>query len=159
MTMSSIARVTRRAGSHKRCIAVIGHSAGAQFYGAERSLLSILAAIDREHYDLCAVVPEDNAQYMQAIGRCADVIEVFPYSWWGRTRPSDAATVSRFADLFRSRCIDLVHVNTIMLMDPLLAARQIGIPCIVHARELIDQDDHLASEIGHDPADIVARIR
>jgi glycosyltransferase involved in cell wall biosynthesis len=156
---SLIPRIARGAGSHKRRIAVIGHSANAQWYGAERSLLSIVGAIDRAHYDLCAVVPEHNAQYMQAIGRYTDAIDVFPYSWWGRTRLSDAATVSRFADLFRSRSIDLVHVNTITLMDPLLAARQVGVPCIVHARELVDRDDDLAGELGHAPADIVARIR
>jgi glycosyltransferase involved in cell wall biosynthesis len=145
--------------SHKPRIAVIGHSAGAYLYGAERSLLSVVAAINRNHYDLCAVLPEHNAEYMQAIGRYTDAIEVFPYSWWSRTRPSNAATVSRFAELFRSRCIDLVHVNTITLIDPLLAARQIGIPCILHARELIDQDDHLARLIGYDSTAIVARMR
>src|SRR5262249_2072603 len=135
--------IVQRASSHKPCIAVIGHSADAHLYGAERSLLSVIAGIDRDRYEVCAVVPRYSAQYLQAIGRYTDAMEVFPYSWWGRTRLSDAATVSRFADLFRSRCIDLVHVNTITLMDPLLAARQVGVPCIVHARELIDQDDHL----------------
>ena len=156
---SLISRTPRRAGAHKPCIAVIGHSANAQLYGAERSLLSILGAIDRERYDLCAVVPESDAQYMQAIRRHTDTVEAFPYSWWSRARPSDAATVSRFAGLFRSRSIDLVHVNTITLMDPLLAARQVGVPCIVHARELIDQDDDLAGDLGDDPAAIVARMR
>jgi glycosyltransferase involved in cell wall biosynthesis len=155
-----ISHILRRASSHKRRIAVIGHLAGAQLYGAERSLLSIVGGIDRDHYEICVVIPEYNAEYMQAIGRYADTIDVFPYSWWSRSRPSDPATVSRFADLFRSRCIDLVHVNTITLMDPLLAARQIRIPCVLHARELIEQDDHLTSLLGYDdPATIVASIR
>jgi len=154
-----IPRFRSRRRSRKPRIAVIGHVADAQLYGAERSLLSIVAAIDRARYDVCAVVPGHNAQYMQAIGRYTDAIEVFPYSWWGRARPFDAATVSRFADLFRSRSIDLVHVNTITLMDPLLAARQMHLPCIVHARELIDQDADLAGEIGYHPTAIVARIR
>jgi glycosyltransferase involved in cell wall biosynthesis len=159
MKTSLIPHILRRTGRHKPRIAVIGHLAGAHLFGAERSLLSVVAAIDRERYDPCAVLPEYNVGYVQAIARHTDAIEVFPYSWWGRTRPSDAETVSRFADLFRSRSIDLVHVNTITLMDPLLAARQVGIPCVVHARELIDQDDHLAGLLGHDPAAIVARIR
>jgi glycosyltransferase involved in cell wall biosynthesis len=159
MKTSLIPHVLQRASSHKPCIAVIGHSANAHLYGAERSLLSIVASIDRDDYDLCAVVPGYNAQYVQAISRYTGAIEVFPYTWWGRTRLSDAATVSRFAGLFRSRRVDLVHVNTITLLDPLLAARQIGVPCIVHARELVDQDDDLAGELGYDPAAIVARIR
>jgi glycosyltransferase involved in cell wall biosynthesis len=159
MKTSLMSHILRRAGLRKPRIAVIGHASGPHLYGAERSLLSIIAAIDRDRYDVCAVIPDQNAKYMQAIGRFTDAVEVFPYSWWSRTRLSDVATVARFAELFRSRSIDLVHVNTITLIDPLLAARQTGIPCIVHARELIDQDDHLASEIGCDPTAIVARIR
>src|SRR5215831_13999842 len=124
METSLMPHVLPRASPHKPCIAVIGHLADAHLYGAERSLLSILAAIDRDHYDLCAFVPGYDAQYMRAIGRYTDAIEVFPYSWWGRTRLSDAAAVLRFAELFQSRCVDLVHVNTITLMDPLLAARR-----------------------------------
>jgi len=152
-------RLRRRASSPKPRIAVIGHLADPHFYGAERSLLSVAAAIDRARYDLCAVLPTHNAQYVRALGRYTDTVDVFAYSWWGRTRLYDAATVTRFADLFRKRSIDLVHVNTITLMDPLLAARQAGVPCIVHARELVDQDDDLAGDLGDEPAAIVARVR
>lgn len=151
--------IAPRTGSHRPRVAVIGHSVNAHLYGAERSLLSVVAAIDRDRYDLCTVIPGYNEEYLQTIGQYTDDIEVFPYSWCSKTRLSDVVTVSRFADLFRSRSIDLVHVNTITLMDPLLAAREIGVPCIVHARELIDQDAHLAGLLGDDPAAIVARIR
>ncbi len=44
-------------------------------------------------------------------------------------------------------------------MDPLLAARELGVPCIVHAHELIDQDPFLAGILDDDPAAIVSRVR
>src|SRR5436305_211027 len=121
--------------SHKPRIALVGHRVGEQLFGAERSLLSVIAAIDRSSYEICAVFPGHNESYINAVRRYADEVEVFPYRWWRQEPEWDVATISRFADLFRSRRIDLVHVNTITLLDPLLAARQLNIPSIVHARE------------------------
>jgi glycosyltransferase involved in cell wall biosynthesis len=152
-------RIAHGADSHKPRVAVIGHQAGAQLYGAERSLLSIVAAIDRARYDVVIVLPRGNEDYLRMCGKYTNVIKVFSYRWASGACMTDGATVSRFADLFRNLCIDLVHVNTITLMDPLLAARQTGVPCIVHARELIDQDEKLAGMLRDDPAAIVARIR
>ena len=60
--------------------------------------------------------------------------------------------------MFRDGGVDIVHVNTITLIDPLVAARRIGVPSIVHARELIDQDDELAKFLGGDAADVVRTI-
>jgi glycosyltransferase involved in cell wall biosynthesis len=138
---------------------VVGHAAGAHLYGAERSLLSLLAAIDRTRYDVVCTLPEGNDEYTRAVRQFTDDIAIFPYGWWSRTRPCDPTAISRFAEFFRIRCVDLVHVNTITLMDPLLAARELGVPCIVHARELIDQDPTLAGILDDDPAAIVSRVR
>ncbi len=138
---------------------MVGHAAGPQLYGAERSLLSLLAAIDRTRYDVVCTLPASNDEYTRTVRQFTNDIAVFPYSWWSRTRPSDPTAISRFAELFRIHSVDLVHVNTITLMDPLLAARELGVPCIVHARELIDQDPTLAGILDDDPAAIVSRVR
>jgi len=44
-------------------------------------------------------------------------------------------------------------------MDPLLAARRLGVPAVVHARELISHDNDLAGVLGDDPSAIVRSIR
>jgi glycosyltransferase involved in cell wall biosynthesis len=147
------------APARKQRIALVGHLAGAQLYGAQRSLLALLAAIDRTRYDVSCALPRSNDEYLRAVRQHTDDVAVFSYPWWSRMRPSNPATVSRFARFFRLRRVDLVHVNTITLMDPLLAAREIGVPCIVHARELIDQNAALAGILGDDPAAIVSRVR
>jgi glycosyltransferase involved in cell wall biosynthesis len=140
-------------------IAVVGHAAGAQLFGAERSLLSLLAAIDRTRYDVSCTLPAINEEYTRTVRQFTDDIVVFPYGWWSRTRPSDPTAISSFAEFFRRHGVDVVHVNTIMLMDPLLAARELGLPCIVHARELIDQDPVLGGILDDDPAAIISRVR
>jgi glycosyltransferase involved in cell wall biosynthesis len=145
-----------RAGKPR--IAVVGHSLNDVVCGAERSLLEILAAIDRHTFDVSCVFPGTNLDYLHAAARHTDDITIFPYQWWSRTRTSDPETVERFEQIFRSRAVELVHVNTITLMDPLIAARRLGIPSIVHARELIDQDDDLARILDDEPRAIVSRI-
>jgi glycosyltransferase involved in cell wall biosynthesis len=131
---------------------------GETLYGAERSLLDVLAAVDRRRFDLTCVLPASNAAYEAAVARHTADIVVFPYTWWHRTRPIDLATVGRFEAVFRDRRADLVHVNTITLRDPLLAARRSGVPTIVHARELIRQDPYLAGHLGEAPDQIVATV-
>jgi len=92
---------------------VVGHAAGVQLYGAERSLLSLLAAIDRTRYDVVCTLPASNDEYTWTVRQFTHDIAVFPYSWWSRTRRSDSTAISRFAEFFRIHGVDLVHVNTI----------------------------------------------
>jgi len=143
----------------KRRVMVVGHQVGPMVFGAERSLLGILAALDTDRYDVCCAFPQADPDYLRAVSRHTRSIAVFPFRWWSKTRPCDPLAVSRFERLFRRQRIDLVHVNTITLLDPLLAARRLGIPTVVHARELIDRDEVLAGILGEDPSDIVRRIQ
>jgi glycosyltransferase involved in cell wall biosynthesis len=143
----------------RRRIAVVGHAAGAELYGAERSLLSLLEAIDRDRYDICCTLPADNEEYTRRVRRFTNDIAIFDYRWWHRARPSDPDAVARFAEFFERQNVALVHVNTITLTDPLIAARQLGLPCIVHVREIIDQDRFLAAAFDEEPSAIVARIK
>ena len=139
-------------------VVVVGHLAGDFLYGAERSLLGILSAIDPQKYEVSCVLPRDNDEYLRAVGKHTKHITVFPYHWWSKSCPIDDEIVSRFKSVFRRGGVDIVHVNTITLMDPLLAARRLGVPSIVHARELIDRDDELAELLGGNAADVVRTI-
>lgn len=44
-------------------------------------------------------------------------------------------------------------------MDPLIAARHLNVPCIVHAREIVSHDEELANIFGGDPSGIVDKIK
>jgi glycosyltransferase involved in cell wall biosynthesis len=63
--------------------------------------------------------------------------------------------VAEFAELISTHHVDAVHANTIMLREPLIAARRMGIPSVVHVRELIAHDAALCELIGETPEAIV----
>jgi glycosyltransferase involved in cell wall biosynthesis len=140
-------------------VMVVGHHVGDNLFGAERSLLDVLAAVDRRRFELSCVLPRSNEAYLRAVAEHTPDITVFSYQWWSKERSFDPEAVSRFASLFRSKGVDLLHVNTVTLMDPLLAARRLGLPAIVHARELIDQDRELMSRFGGDAGATLNRIQ
>ena len=146
------------ASGRKPHIMVVGHYVGDNLFGAERSLLDVLAAVDRRRFDLSCVLPKSNEAYLRAVAERTPDVTVFSYQWGSKERPFDPEAVSRFASLFRSKRVDLVHVNTITLVDPLLAARRCGVPAIVHARELVDQDRELMRRSGGDAGTILDRI-
>lgn len=138
---------------------IVGHAAGDEIFGAERSLLDLLAAIDHRKYEMSCILPQKNDRYLRAVAKHTRSIEVFPFHWWNRERPFDYEAVSRFEAIFRRERAALVHVNTITLMDPLLAAGRLGIPSIIHVRELISDDDHLSAGFGYKPQEIVRKVR
>jgi len=143
-------------------IVVIGHLAGPALYGAERSLLDIVAAVDRRKYRLSCVLParnDDNDEYVHALARHTDDIVAFYYEWWKGAPQGDPAAVSQFEELFRRNEADLVHVNTVTLFDPLIAARNVGVPSILHARELIFNNPKLCRTLGGSSASILRQLR
>jgi glycosyltransferase involved in cell wall biosynthesis len=145
--------------AYKSRVVLVGHLAGNQLFGAERSLLELLAAVDRGTYDLSCVLPSGNDEYLRAVAQHTTDITVFPYQWWSKARPFDYEAVGRFEETFRRARADLVHVNTIALMDPLLAARRLDVPSIVHARELVSHDEELAAHFGENPSGVVRMVR
>jgi glycosyltransferase involved in cell wall biosynthesis len=147
------------AGDRRPHIAIIGHQAGDQIFGAERSLLDVLAAVDPRQFRLSCILPAQSEVYLQAVARHTGDITVFPYRAWSRLRPFQAETIQRFEQIFRQGQVDLAHVNTITLQAPLLAARRLGLARIVHARELVDQDRYLTWRFVMAPAGVVRRVQ
>ena len=145
--------------TRKQHVMLVGHLAGRELFGAERSLLDLLECIDKEQYEVSCILPSTNDGYINAIAKFTNNIIVFPYSWWSSAQPVHEGSVSRFAAIFAREHVDLVHVNTITLMDPLLAARRVSIPSIVHARELINEDEQLAHVFGGSVAGIVSKVQ
>lgn len=136
--------------TRKPHIAVIGHLAGPVLYGAERSLLDVVAAVDRRKYRVSCVLPAHNDGYVKALASHADEIVVFAYEWWKGAPQGDSVAVGQFEEIFRRKESDLVHVNTVTLFDPLLAARNVGVPSILHARELLFNNPELCRQLVFD---------
>ncbi len=141
----------------RRRVLIVGHSLGEMLFGGEKSLLEVIGAIDSDTFDVFAVFPERNESVFAELQSLVQGIAVLDYSWWRKERPFQEETVAIFEKIYRQLAIDLVHANTIMLSDPLIAARRVGIPAITNARELISQDDELAARLGSTP-DEIARV-
>jgi glycosyltransferase involved in cell wall biosynthesis len=136
-------------------VLVVGHLLSGLLFGSENSLLEMLAAIDPSRFDLFAVFPEKNERVFAKLRSFVQGIAVLDYGWWRKDRPFQEETVVTFEKILRQCAIHLVHANTIMLSDPAIAARRVGIPVIINARELISLDRELAYRLGASPAEIV----
>ncbi|MHC5058517.1 MAG: glycosyltransferase, partial [Planctomycetota bacterium] len=114
--------------------------------GAERSLLELARAVDRERFAPSAVVggPGEVTDSLREAGLDVDVVEMPRIS-----RTTDPikiagyiATVTKLsrtiAGLVRSRKADLVHANGILShIYAGEAARQAKVPCVWHARDMV----------------------
>nr|WP_298521736.1 glycosyltransferase [uncultured Halomonas sp.] len=146
---------SRRMG--RPSILLCGHRASKTLHGAERSLLDVLKALNALEFNVVVTLPSaSNASYLQALLTESMAVAVLPYGWWQAGKAPEAATLRHFTSLIQRFGIDAVHANTLMLDEPLQAARQAGIPVLVHVRELPAHDPSLCSTLGAD-ADTIGR--
>lgn len=153
----SCAGPARRA-DNRMGLLVVAHMAEEMLHGGDRSLVTVIQSIDRSRYRLVCVLPAKSALLLSQICDHVDEIYVFPYPMW-QAGHIPQAVIDDFADLICARDIRLVHANTITMLAPVLAARAVGLPGVLYARELIDRDDHLSRFIGLSPDRIVGLVK
>lgn len=130
-------------------VMVCAHSAGHQLFGGERSLLDVLDAFMTIDVNIVVVLPSaGNRPYVAALQQRCMAIEVFPYPQWMGRRPAQAWLITAFSDIMARYAVDIVHVNTMVLLEPLLAARRMGRTAVIHVRELISLDTPLQKAMG-----------
>lgn len=140
-------------------VLLVGHAAGKRLFGAERSLLDLAAAAcEGAGCNVIVSLPARNGSYIRELSAHACQIAVHEYGPWARSQPVDGGSVQQFDRIIKDLRVDLVHVNTITLREPLIAARACGVPALVHGREIIEDDTHLQKLIGHDGRVIVEHI-
>lgn len=147
---------------HKRSsptVMLVGHAAGGMLYGAERSLVDVARSIHALGLNLVVVLPTAiNASYIQTLQACSSSVAVMPFGWWQRGKGAEETTVDHFIRLIDQYRVDLVHVNTLVLNEPLVAARQRGIPCLVHVRELLEHDETLRDDLNVTASEMRQRL-
>jgi len=145
---------------NKPTVMVVGHIVGKFLYGGERSLLDILDGFVSIDYNTIVTVPKDNnEQYIRALQERSCKVIIFPYTWSPQGKTVNEKSIDLFTDIMARENIDVVHVNTIMLREPLLAARRQKIPSVVHIRELIKQDKIVCEKIGMSPEEVISNIQ
>lgn len=130
---------------------------GKALTGAERSLLDVLDAVDRNRFRLSCLLPgwpEDRqTAYARAVAQRVDELLLLPYGWSSPATSSPDAVAS-FQALYRRKGITLIHVNTLTLLDPLRAAQRCGLRALVHVRELLHEHPALIQLLGDTAASI-----
>lgn len=142
---------------------VFAHAAERTIFGAERSLLITLERLASGYagcaFDPVVVLPSAvNEWYLQQVRDRAVAVEILPQLWRHRFRPVPEQTVEAIRGVIRRYRPAQVHVNTIVLDAPSLAARQEGCQCVIHVRELPAQDPDLCRLLGDTPAGLRRRI-
>lgn len=130
-------------------VLVFAHAAGAAVFGAERSFLDMLERIAREGRAPVAVLPSwGSAAYMDALCAVSAHVEILPQRWRLIGRDPHPLSVAECRALIRRHGARTVHVNTLVLDAPLVAAREEGAGTVVHVRELLSQDPALCRVLG-----------
>lgn len=142
---------------------VVGHLVSAQQFGAERSLLDMLAMLSDRWHVTVALPNASSPDYVNAVAaRCQQVV-IFPFQWWhAQQRLSHTLVrqgVAAFHQLYQQVKPKLVYVNTLTLWQPLLAAQARGLANVMHVRELPANDRALCELLGASAEEIAEHIR
>lgn len=122
-------------------VMLFAHQVSQTIFGAERSLLDVVKALSECALNLFVVLPSAlNTQYVAELQRYSCKVLVTPYPWWHQGAVAEPIITSKLAELIKRYNINLVYVNTLVLYEPLLAAKVCDVPSIVHVRELPEHD-------------------
>lgn len=135
------------------CTLVFAHTSGKTLFGAERSLLDVIGRMAERGQRPVVVLPTlRNMDYLDRLRAITVAVEVLPQIWWSVGRPAPEDTVTQIQALIRKYRATEIHVNTMVLDAPLIAARAVGCESVVHVRELPAQDVALRRNLGADAA-------
>ncbi|MDO6578832.1 glycosyltransferase [Alteromonas stellipolaris] len=145
-----------RAGSH---IVLVGHQVTSQIFGAERSLLDMLCALGNAGYRVTLILPSaKNVDYIEKCRKLAESIQFLPLPWFRKSRKTSSKIVNYLSNFYTNNDVVAVYVNTIVMHEPLIAAKQSNIPSIVHVRELPEHDPGLMKVLGETPEECRERL-
>lgn len=140
-------------------VMLCAHISGHQLFGGERSLLDVLEALAELPLNIVMTLPSGkNKAYIRAACAVSIGVYAFPYPQWKDNREIYAWLTTLFADIIARHAVDIVHANTIVLLEPLSAATRMGRTRVVHARELISLDDPLRQQLDLNVSEILNSV-
>lgn len=141
-----VAEVSRK---DRPVIALFGHAAGKELFGAERSLVDLARLLTDLGYNLVVVLPVAiNREYVTTLAKLSLAVEILPACWWVEGRTTAESTVKACETIFAKHQVAAVYLNTLMQHEPAVAARRYGLPVLVHVREALESDPALCELLG-----------
>jgi len=140
-------------------VAVFGHSVSKAIFGAERSLVDMVRALHKHNLTVTLFLPAfGNSSYIEELLPLVKEIVFIPLPWAKNNRNPYEAIEKNLVSLYDRKSFDCIYVNTLTLVEPLSAAKEAGVPCITHVRELVDFDDDLARLLQESPNQTRERV-
>jgi glycosyltransferase involved in cell wall biosynthesis len=122
--------------------------------GAEISLESLVCNLDTRSFGCTVALPDDGpfVGRLQARGVHVEIVRLESWRWWVQS-PSDSARFIitlplQFLSLYRwlrflhNLRPDIVHFNISRIIEPVIAARLLGLPCVMHFRDIPSKMDY-----------------
>lgn len=136
------------ANSTKRVL-MVGHLAGAELFGAERSFLDCAEMLCNQGAAIEVVLPEAKCPgYIDEMKRYVRKIHFIPLAWWHAKRNECETTTSLLESVIDQFLPHRVYINTLTLWEPYIAARNKRVTTITHVRELPEFDSDLCERLG-----------
>ncbi len=146
-----------RAG--KPTLLLCAHISGHMLFGGERSFLDIIKTLHALNYNLVVCLPSgNNKTYIEDIAQYVEAIYVFRYPQWHSRREIDQYLLLNFSDIIAAHDISLVYANTIVLLEPLIAAKRMNRLRLIHARELVSLDAPLQEHLQMTAEEVVGDV-
>ena len=140
-------------------VMLCAHISGHQLFGGERSFFDIISTLNKMDVNLIVCLPSgNNKQYVDDIRKLVQYCYVFSYPQWHSRREIDQYVLLNFADIIAAHNVSLVYANTIVLLEPLIAAKRMNRMRLVHARELISVDAHLQERLDMTAEEIISEV-
>lgn len=121
---------------------------GAELYGADIVLLTLLQNIDREKYNPIVVLPSDGP-LVRELKKINIEVCVVDYPILRRQFFSPKGIVKYFFEYFiksrevlrvlNNKRIDIIHVNTIAVLEGIYISRKLKKPLLWHVHEILDK--------------------
>jgi len=127
-------------------ILIIDHTSA--LGGAELSLDGLVTAMPQErcHYTVALPGPGSLVDRLREKGIEVDLVPIESWRWWVKTPertlkfwlsiPLQLMSLARWLKYLRARKPDIVHFNINRLVEPVIAARILGIPSVMHYRDI-----------------------
>jgi len=146
--------------TNKKSILLVAHMAGAQLFGGERSFLDVIRGFHAlKKYNLVVALPiKENRKYIDTIEKYTHKVVVTYYRPWKEDRPFNEEVALKMSNILLSNRIDIVYVNTITIVEALIAAKRLGKFTLTHIRELISDDEGLCQHIGKSSEEIIKLV-
>lgn len=147
------------ADTDNRNVLMVGHLAGKELFGAERSFLDCVRMLHSKGNNITVILPNaTNRSYINELLEYVCDIYFTPLPWWRNGRQEIAKVTSQISSIINLAKPSVVYVNTLTLWEPFVAARSHNIETIMHVRELPDHDVDLCVRLEATPDQIKKHV-